>query len=287
MKTLTIALALMAATTTALAAPELLWEAEDLGDDWWGYTFSVSDDNYASWAVNIDFQPAHQIKAFGSLNVNWQSEANTYDVIDPNYDKDFDSWVFDEWNALTTGISGLPGEPFHIHAGTPGGMQFGTFPLVYIAVQGDVGWSGVIARLGADYYVDSWGPYGYEMYPHGPYEIAVGEPLVLDATGSWGYGYDIDLYEWDLDGDGVWETSSVGEPILTLQYDYLQSLGLGPGGPYTIALRGTVTVSEFETSGPEYTTLTIVPEPAAGVILISGFTILIRCRRNARLRRGA
>jgi hypothetical protein len=278
MKKFAIILALLAAPAMGLAAPQLLWEAEDLGDGWTGYTFSVSDENSASWAVNIDFEPAHQIQAFGALNVNKKVEAETYDAIDPNYDKDFDSWVFGEWGALATGISGLPYEPFHIHAGTPGGQAYGTLPLCYIVALGNVYWNGVIARLGEDYDVGSFGPYGYWMYHHGPYEIAVGESLVLDATGSRGYGSDVNLYEWDLDGDGVWETTSVDEPVLTLPYDYLQSLSLGAGGPYTIALRGTV--NEWETSGAVYTTLTIVPEPATGFLVIFGLTALAQRRRR-------
>jgi len=139
--------------STAMAAPELLWEAVDNG-----FIVSLSDAESASWAVNLDFWPAQQIQAFGSLNVNTETEAETYEPIDPNYTKELDSWIYGDWNALATGIQGLPGEPFHIHAGTPGGQAFGTIPLCYIATdRGVISYDGIIARQGVDYYVH-WDP---------------------------------------------------------------------------------------------------------------------------------
>jgi PEP-CTERM motif-containing protein len=140
----TIVIAVLA--SAAMAAPELVWEAVD-----GGFIFSVSDAESASWAVNLDFTPAAQIQAFGSLNVNTETEANTYEPIDPGYTKAMDSWIYGDWNALATGINGLPGEPMHIHAGTPGGQAFGTKLLAYIASDEVVCWEGVIARQGVDY----------------------------------------------------------------------------------------------------------------------------------------
>jgi PEP-CTERM motif len=143
--------------STAMADPYLIFDQADLGDGLYGVTVSVGgDQEQASWAVNIDFWPAEQIQAFGSLNVNTEIEAETYEPIDPNYTKELDSWIYGDWNALATGIQGLPGEPFHIHAGTPGGQAFGTIPLCYIVTRGcsayfPVCWEGVIARQGVDY----------------------------------------------------------------------------------------------------------------------------------------
>jgi PKD repeat protein len=41
----------------------------------------------------------------------------------------------------------------------------------------------------------------------GPYLVQEGTPLTLDSTGSWDPDGDVLTFEWDLDGDGVFETA--------------------------------------------------------------------------------
>ena len=239
----------------------------------------MSDGDYGSWEVDLTFYGIwgtvlSQQQAFGSLNVDGEFEADIYDGIDSNYDKAFDSWVFDEWNTLAGGISGLPGEPFHIHVGTPGGVSYGALPLAYVVCNGSANLHGTITRNGVEYLVSSTTIGLFFLDTHGPYEIAVGDSLILNAQGSFAYGNYLDLFEWDLDGDGVYETASGDEPILTVEYDYLQSLGLGMGGPYPISLRGTSDM--WGESRSDTTWLTIVPEPTAGLLLASGLVMLRR-----------
>jgi hypothetical protein len=283
-KKLAITLTLLAIPAMGLADPYLISESVDLGDGWTGYTVSLTGGGYdhASWEVDLYFygywgDMVHQQQAFGSLDVDREMFAETFDPIDPNYDKDFDSWVFDEWGALATGISGLPDEPFHIHAGTPGGMAYETLPLAYVVCDGQLHWHGTITRDGVAYSGASTTIACFCLDHDGPYEIAVGESLALNAHSSFAYGNYLDLFEWDLDGDGVYETVSGNEPTLTVGYDYLESLGLGVGGPYPIGLRGTSDM--WGESRSDTTWLTIVPEPTTGLLTMLGL-LLVRRRRN-------
>jgi hypothetical protein len=142
--------------------PEVLWDSVDLGDGRHGYTIYVTDSQCASWAVNIDFWgcdgTAAQLLAFGALDVNTEADARVYGFIDPNFSMALDSWVFDEWCALPTGILGAPDEAFHVHAGTPGGVAVGSIPLAYIVARGWIDWEGTVSRLGVTYYTCGWTP---------------------------------------------------------------------------------------------------------------------------------
>lgn len=108
----------------------------------------------------------------------------------------------------------------------------------------------------------------------GPYVIAAGETLTLDASGSWNPDY-ITSYSWDLDNDGIYETDG-GGPLCVLSYAYLASLGLDVGGPYDIRLKVTDVPPLFDTA---YSQLTITPEPATlGLLLLGGLALLRRKR---------
>ena len=61
----------------------------------------------------------------------------------------------------------------------------------------------------------------------GPYTDSEGEMLLLDASGSSDPDNDITQYEWDLDGDGVYEHVSVGSQISNIwEDDYVGELSL-------------------------------------------------------------
>jgi hypothetical protein len=93
----------------------------------------------------------------------------------------------------------------------------------------------------------------------GPYSIFVGDTLTLDASGSTGADNDIVSYMWDLNDDETFETDAGAQPILVVDYPYLQSLGLLINYTYTIHLK--VTDSEGQ-SDVNDSTLIIVPKPA-------------------------
>ena len=71
----------------------------------------------------------------------------------------------------------------------------------------------------------------------GPYSIAPGDALLLDAGGSTDGEADITSYRWDLDFDGDYETDAAGQPLLTVSYEDLLALGLDEGGPFDISVK--------------------------------------------------
>ena len=85
----------------------------------------------------------------------------------------------------------------------------------------------------------------------GPYTIAEGQTLTLDATGS--VAGPTATYAWDLDGDGQFDDAT--GPTPQLSPDELAALGLadGPAGPLPITLR----VTDGPTVGTATTTYAI------------------------------
>jgi PKD repeat protein len=75
---------------------------------------------------------------------------------------------------------------------------------------------------------------------NGPYEIPAFSDLVLDASGSWDpdapCGFDIVLYEWDLNDDGIPDLGDA-HPVTMVDWPTLESLGLPWGVPVPVHLR--------------------------------------------------
>lgn len=90
----------------------------------------------------------------------------------------------------------------------------------------------------------------------GPYTIFVGDGLTLDASGSTDADGDIVSYMWDLDDDGIFETDAGAQGVVTLEYSYLESIGLGAGNTYNISVLVTDSEGQSETAG---SALTILP----------------------------
>jgi hypothetical protein len=101
-------------------------------------------------------------------------------------------------------------------------------------------------------------PTGLVADAGGPYPIQVGDVLALDASGSTPGEDEITSYIWDLDDDGVFETDVGGWEVFLAPYSYLESLGIGPGGPYDIHLRVT---DSGELSSTDDATLLITTIP--------------------------
>ena len=99
----------------------------------------------------------------------------------------------------------------------------------------------------------------------GPYYVYIGDLLTLDASCSTDADDNITTYSWDLDDDGTFETDAGGQAVFSVDYDYLESLGLIAGGPYDINVQ--VTDSELQ-SDTDTSTLTILNPPVADVIFV-------------------
>ncbi len=98
----------------------------------------------------------------------------------------------------------------------------------------------------------------------GPYVIALGENLQLDATGSvepdTSCGDRIEQYRWDVGNDGTFDlqVNAVRPPVLTAQD--LAALGIDQAGDYEVHL---VVTDRFGVTGEDIATLRVVNGPVA------------------------
>lgn len=75
-------------------------------------------------------------------------------------------------------------------------------------------------------------PGAISAWIQGPYAHAIGEPLQLDARGSYSIIGNLTKYEWDLNGDGEFEITT-SEPMLTHTWDreFVGNIRLRVTGP--------------------------------------------------------
>ncbi len=117
----------------------------------------------------------------------------------------------------------------------------------------------------------------------GDYEASIADGVVLSGLDSYAgispYGaYTIDRYEWDLDDDGLFD-DAVGATI-SLDAADLAALGLDEGLHY-VGLRIWITNEQGQPMYDDgWGTLTVVPEPACGLLLLGGLALLRRRERR-------
>jgi hypothetical protein len=111
----------------------------------------------------------------------------------------------------------------------------------------------------------------------GPYTIWVGDPLILNASGSTDLDDDIVSYMWDLDDDGVFETDAGDQPFFVIPYASVEALGLTADGIYDIRLKVTDFTGRTDIDS---SSLRVVPEPATLALLTLGGLAILRRRRQ-------
>jgi hypothetical protein len=99
----------------------------------------------------------------------------------------------------------------------------------------------------------------------GPYVIAEGGTLVLDASGSTDPEFQSLTYRWDVDGDGDYDEDVTGEtPSLTWAQLVTMGINDGPDGPRT------VTVEAFDGTDTATASTTLTVNNLAPTIVLNG-----------------
>lgn len=160
----------MAVTSPAFAViiqPNITVSAVSLGGGLSGYTVSIVDPSAAKGAFFLDHLtftgPIGQLKAFGAIDVNDDTNANTFNVIAaPAYQKALDSYFFAPFTANTVapGIT-QTANTYAITAGSGGGNLISAATIAYIVGPSGgpdvVHYSGTVSRgvgnEGADFQV--------------------------------------------------------------------------------------------------------------------------------------
>ncbi len=151
---------ILGSVSPVLADPTLTW-TKSLNGGYDVYVVGVQgDDGAAGWNVDVTFSGTfHQNLAFGSTDVDTQSDANSF-AADPNagYDRDTDCWYYDEqWTPVAPDSTDVSGTANILCAslGSIPGTTFVDAPLVQLAVPAGtpITYSGVLSYKGADYTV--------------------------------------------------------------------------------------------------------------------------------------
>jgi hypothetical protein len=97
----TVTLVILSLASSALAAPELVFDVDELEDGLYGYTFQIVGNEGLSVAVTLGFEGTEgatiqQTKAFGAVDVDSGEDAQTYATNGAAaYDAALDSWFFE------------------------------------------------------------------------------------------------------------------------------------------------------------------------------------------------
>ena len=185
--TATLMLALVMGLSGAASAAMVAYEQVDLGNGFYGTTIKlVDDENAASWAADLtvagqDGAVINQLTASGDT-VDLEVDAIEFDVTDPLYSKDLDTWVYAPFVPWAKGISeGANSYSAHVVSG-PGLFETANC-LHIVSTAGELAYSGIFARLGKDYPVEGTIPVG-----------------TVEETGTLGI-----FKFYDVDGDGEYD----------------------------------------------------------------------------------
>ncbi len=218
--------------------PYLDWQYKYLGDGEYGVTFTIrgNDGVAKSFFADASFQGAdageiQQMKAFGVVDVDSDSDAETYDGLgDPPYDKHRDSYFVEPFPSNTAG-AGIVEDVnyYHIEAGTGPSSHYENVGLAYICTDGNVSYAVSISRLAVN-----WSYAGTLVLP--PPGDANYDSLVDGGDYTiWADSYSHTDPGWggaDFNGDGVTDGGDY-----TIWADFY---GTGGGGaipePATLAL---------------------------------------------------
>lgn len=176
-----LSMILAAASVASAAAPTLSGVCTDIGGGLIGTDISVSDgSSVGSWAINLTITGAdgavlNQLKAFGAMSVNTESDATSYAAIGGSgYVKATDTWYYNSifTTVLPTGVNETA-NGFHSHVGTAAGANWGGVNVLHIAsTTGNLNYSGTIGRGGQNYSIS------------GVIPAAVPEPVSMGLLGT-------------------------------------------------------------------------------------------------------
>jgi hypothetical protein len=237
-------------TPPPFGQPYVDWDYKYLGGGKYAVTFTVrgNDGLQKSFFVDAAFEGTdgghvEQIQAFGTVDVDSDTDAATYDAIpEANYDMDRDSYFLEPFpsNLSPQGVTQSDNH-YQIEAGTGPGSALAAAALAYLCTTGDLTYDVTISRDGVNY-VDSGtlilAPPGDANYD--------GVVDGADYT-SWADHYnqtDVGWGEADFNGDDIVD-----------------------GADYTVW-------ADFYTGGAA------VPEPTVAVLLALGAAGLLRRRRE-------
>lgn len=165
MKKVFASLAVLALASSAFASVTLEFTGTDLGGGLTAWDFYMHDSSAyeGSWSTyNLVFTGHEgsvicQNKAFGAVDINTESSADTYEGISGSgYVKATDTWYYDvtvQWGVTAPNnvdVSGTSQLTLN-NLGTAAGVPYGDALLIHIVSDGNIAWNGAISRQGANY----------------------------------------------------------------------------------------------------------------------------------------
>ncbi|MDP6637593.1 MAG: lamin tail domain-containing protein, partial [Phycisphaerae bacterium] len=130
--------------------------AQSAGTGLFLYTFTLyGNDGVESVfaTTTLTFTGAiQQTKAFGTADVNDELNAAIFEgIAGSGYLAGLDTWIFASWQEIAPNDTSLTGSPVVLSVGSGTAEYFEQKDVVQIVAAGDVQWTGMHARLGADY----------------------------------------------------------------------------------------------------------------------------------------
>jgi hypothetical protein len=158
-------LAVAGLTSVAAGDPVLTWATSTAGG-FDVYTMGVQgDQGAAGWNIDVTFTGEFQQNlAYGSVDVNTESDANTYDGLpDANYEMATDCWYYDDvWTTVAPDLTDVAGtSTIRLSSlGSAPGVTFESADVMQFVVGAGtaISWTGVLSYNGEDYSVSGTVP---------------------------------------------------------------------------------------------------------------------------------